>query len=101
MKRLNLQGTQEQFEYLYKNINLEDKDKDLLPFEVETRVYVLDILGLRGLPKPHATLTTQEFMDLAEEEGNVYTLKGFQDAFNNEDVNSESHIIKFINVIKL
>jgi len=38
MKTLTLQGTQEQFEYLYKNIGIEDKN--LIPQEVNTSVVV-------------------------------------------------------------
>lgn len=50
MKTLTLQGTQEQFEYLYKNIGIEDKDKNLIPQEVNTSVIVgyimyYDMLG--------------------------------------------------------
>ena len=43
-------------------------------------------------------ITDEEFMNLAEEEGNVYSLEGFQEAFNNSDVNTEIDIVRFINL---
>ena len=104
MKTSTLQGTQKQFEHLYKAITLEDKDKDLIPQEVETRVYVVENVDSIGLmsdilgEKLYSELTDEEFMDLAEEEGRVYSLQGFQEAFNSEDVNTAIDVIRFINV---
>lgn len=61
---------------------------------METKVYVVD--------------TTQEitdenyfgyeisFMNEAERQGNVYSLKGFQDAFNNDKINTNTDLIKII-----
>lgn len=41
-------------------------------------------------------LTDDEFMDIAEEQGHVYTLKGFEQAFNNEDI-SDRWYMRIIN----
>ena len=86
-----LKGTQKQFEHLYKTITLEDKDKELIPQEVETRIYVVEDIDA-------SNLNDEEFMDLAEEEGRVYTLQGFQEAFNLEEINSAIDVIRIINV---
>lgn len=40
--------------------------------------------------------TDEEFMTLAEEQGTVYSLKGFQDAFNYTDSISEDYYIRII-----
>lgn len=95
MKTLTLQGTQKQFEKLYRSITLDDKDRNLIPQEVETRAYVLDTFNVN---KEWAKLSDEEFITLVEEEGNIYTLNGFQEAFNNAEVNSEIDIVRFISV---
>ena len=41
-------------------------------------------------------LSDEEFMDISEEQGRVYTLKGFERAFNHEDI-SHHWYIKIIN----
>ncbi len=96
MKTLILQGEQRKFEYLYKDITLEDKDKDLIPYEVEIRVYAIDTFNLEE--RHWNDLTDDEFMTLAEEQGNIYTLQGFQEAFNSQDINTEIDAIRFISV---
>lgn len=63
---------------------------------METRVYVIDTFNVRE--RDWNTLTDEEFITLAEEDGNIYTLKSFQEAFNSQDVNTEIDIIRFINV---
>lgn len=62
----------------------------------ETRVYVLDVNDLED--KHHSELTDDEFQSLAEEEGRVYTLNGFQEAFNLEEIDSSIDVIRIINV---
>jgi len=90
MKTITLQGTQEQFENLYKHISIEDKDHELIPQEVEIRVYVIDTSY--AIP-----IKDKDFMNLAEEQGIIYSLGGFQKAFNEESINP-SHYIRFISV---
>jgi hypothetical protein len=64
--------------------------------EVETRVYVIDT-------QEHINdlaYTDEEFMTQAEEseDGRIYTLQGFQEAFNQEEINSAIDVIRFISV---
>jgi hypothetical protein len=88
MKTVTFQGTKEQLE----SITISDM-VDVKPQEVETRVYVVkEKEGVYLHSK-----TNDEFMTLAEEEGRVYTLEGFSQAFNFAGVNSEIDIIRFIN----
>lgn len=42
------------------------------------------------------SLSDEEFMDVAEEQGLVYTLKGFEWDFNNENI-SDTWYIRIIN----
>lgn len=92
MKTLILQGTQKQFEKLYRSITLDDKDRNLVPIEVETRVYIID--------SSYAIPTSDEdFITLAEQLGRVYTLQGFQKAFNEEETISST--IDYIRIISV
>ncbi len=44
-------------------------------------------------------LTDEQFMEMAEDEGGVYTLRGFEWAFNNEaEIYSNLQYIRFIEV---
>lgn len=61
----------------------------------ETRVYVVD---LDMLGNSDDFVTKEKFMEIAENTGRVYTLEGFQSAFNCEEVNTHTDIIKIIEV---
>jgi hypothetical protein len=63
-----------------------------LPKKVEVRVYALNINKINTL------LSDPEFQDLAEDEGRVYSLEGFQEAFNRADIDSNLNLIRIINV---
>ena len=93
MKTILLEGEQQKFEYLYKAITLEDKDKDLVPYEVEIRVYVVDVddNNYNG-----DETSDEDFMTMAEADGRVYSLDGFQNAFNFGEVNTNTDVIRFI-----
>jgi hypothetical protein len=94
MKTIILQGTKEQFNNLYQNVF----DEDIVPKEVEIRVYVIEAQqSLRFNEKIYTNLTDEEFMSIAEENGTVYSVQVFQQAFNDEDFNS-GQVIRFINV---
>lgn len=59
---------------------------------MRTRVYAID---------PHEIdeempISDDEFMDMAERQGKVWTLEGFEKAFNNEEI-SDQWIIRIIN----
>ena len=63
----------------------------------ETRVYAvnLDIINDERVIK---NLPDNEFKDIAEEQGLVYTLKGFEMSFNNDEV-SDQWVIRFLEVV--
>lgn len=61
----------------------------------EFRVYVVD---LDMLENSDDFVTKEMFMEIAENTGRVYTLEGFQSAFNYEEVNTHTDIIKIIEV---
>lgn len=54
---------------------------------VETRVYLID-LHLIDLSTIHSNLSNDEFIDIAEEQGTVYSLNGFNDAYNTNQLDS-------------
>lgn len=60
-------------------------------YTMKTRVYAIDPSSVLDMP-----ITDEEFMDEAEQQGLVWTLEGFEKAFNNEEV-SDQWIIKIIN----
>jgi len=60
----------------------------------ETLVYMVGFY----LDEYEPSMTDEEFMDLAEEKGSVYSLKGFEDAFNEEEINSSIEAIRFITI---
>jgi hypothetical protein len=64
----------------------------------ETRVYVVDLGDARVDDVDVQGLTDEEFQFEAEEQGRVYTLDGFSEAFNFEDINSNTDVIRFIEV---
>ena len=70
-----------------------EKDKEL-------RVYVINTHDERveDMEKGFSDLTDEEFMFEAEEQGRVYTIEGFQRAFNESEVNTEIDLIRFIEV---
>ena len=95
MKTIQFTGTQDKIENLHLALGISDND---MPQQSETRVYVIDTFNVKE--RNWNGLTNEEFINLAEEDGNVYTLQGFQEAFNSQDINTEIDVIRFINVIK-
>ena len=95
MKTIQFTGTQYKIDNLHLALGISDND---MPQQSETRVYVIDTFNVRGIN--WNDLTDEEFINLAEEDGNIYTLQGFQEAFNSQDINTEIDVIRFINVIK-
>lgn len=57
---------------------------------MEKKVYVIDTTNLE---KGFAEMSKEEFMDESEKQGRVYSLEGFQRAFNEEEVNVATDII--------
>ena len=60
----------------------------------EQRVYMIDIDDL-DIPK-FDKITDKIFMEISEKQGNVYSLGGFTKAFNGEEINSNTDIIRII-----
>lgn len=95
MKTITLEGEFQKFENLTQATSKFDEDR--LPYEVETRAYVVDTNFATCFAND---LSDDEFTELAEEQGRVYTLEYFQEAFNSQQINSASDIVRFINVKK-
>jgi hypothetical protein len=67
--------------------------------KTEIRVYVVNIEDERVDDVEVIGLTDEEFMFEAEEQGKVFTLQGFQNAFNeNLGVGQDVDVIRFIEV---
>lgn len=62
----------------------------------ETRVYVIDTSETEETNLNE--ISDEQFMDIAEEQGSVYTLKAFETAFNRESVYTGLDFIRFIEV---
>jgi hypothetical protein len=59
--------------------------------EKEIRVYLIDIDNYEFEEVP-TIWEDEKFISEAEIQGNVFSLKGFQEAFNNEELNLQSYI---------
>jgi hypothetical protein len=95
MKTITLQGMLHKFDNLKKAT--ETFKEEELPYEVETRVYVMPILLDYDLVDL-VDCSDEELMLLAEEEGRVYSLEGFQEAFKENEVTPHVDYIRFIAV---
>jgi hypothetical protein len=58
---------------------------------MKTRVYAIDLYELDD----DVPINDDEFMDIAEQQGKVWTLEGFERSFNNEEI-SDQWIIRII-----
>jgi hypothetical protein len=61
----------------------------------EIRVYVLNC---QDICKGHWEFTEEEWINECEKQRGVYTLEGFQRAFNEEEINSSINVIRFITI---
>ena len=60
-----------------------------------TKVYLIDgsnMISNKGFEE----MTDEEFMTESESQGHVYSLQGFQQAFNEEKININTDVIKII-----
>ena len=62
----------------------------------EMRVYVIDTYLIEE--ENAINYTDNDFMEVAERLGTVFTLKGFENAFNSEELNTHVDYIRFIEV---
>jgi len=95
MKTIVLQGELQKFDNMYQATS--NFDQDRLPYEVETRVYVVDTYNYEFDDTPE-NWEDEKFISESEIQGRVYTLQGFQEAFNLEEINSSIDVIRIINV---
>jgi len=65
----------------------------------ETRVYIID-KGIKGIDYDENPVlwSDEDFIEVAETDGNVYSLEGFKRTFNDNDFDSKYYIIRFIEV---
>ena len=96
MKTIQFTGTEHKIENLHLALGISDND---MPQQSETRVYVVN---QEDSEKAIKDLTDEEFIGIAEQWGRVYSLKGFQEIFNDQkdEVSHSEDFIRFINVIK-
>lgn len=92
---ITLQGTKEQISKV--QLNFYAFPTEELPTVVETRVYALDTQDI-SIDKGFEELSEEEWITECERQGRVYTLQGFQRAFNEEEINTNLDVIKFISV---
>ena len=90
MKTIILQGDEIQMTNLAFALSSTD---NILPKRIEIRVYVCP----SWIKKPR-NLTDDAFKKVAEDEGQVYNLEDFEEAFNLGDVSTEVDTIRIINV---
>ena len=94
MKTIQFTGTQDKIENLHLALGISDND---MPQQSETRVYVVDV---EETDLDVIQINDDEFMNLAEEQGAVYTIQGFQEDFNKGLINPIVAEIRFINTFK-
>ena len=64
---------------------------------MKTRIYVIDIDNYE-FDTPPIKWNDGKFMSEAEIQGGVYSLEGFEEAFNSGYINSETYFIRIIGV---
>jgi|TARA_R110000782_G_scaffold264883_3_gene358301 hypothetical protein len=95
MKTIQFIGTEDKIENLHLALGIADNE---MPQQSETRVYVVDTHKVFN--KSHSELTDDEFMTLAETDGNVLTLHIFQKHYNIGEFDEPHYVIRFINLPK-
>ena len=58
----------------------------------EWLIYILNIDNPILETKSHVEINDEDFIRLAEEDGSVYSLKGYEQAFNLEFINNQDFI---------
>lgn len=92
MKIIQFTGTENQFINLKNAIEFTDND---MPQQSETRVYVVDTHSI--INNHHSNLSDEEFMSMAEVQGTVHTLEGFQKEYN-IGTYEVHYVIRFITI---
>lgn len=63
----------------------------------EIRVYVVDFSKYQGEENVY-NMNNIKFMQEAERQGNVYSLKGFENDYNYDFINTTNSVIRFVEV---
>ncbi len=61
----------------------------------ETRYYLIDTHKVSD-DIDYVNCTDEEFITMCEEQGNIYSAEGFQEAFNTENINTAIHQLRVI-----
>jgi hypothetical protein len=64
--------------------------------EKEMKVYLLTNPEINRLEVSYEELSDDDFKDIVEKVGMVFTLKEFETEYNNEDINTVTSVIRFI-----
>ena len=72
---------------------LDGLEEDDILLTKEQLVYVLDYTDISD---NHAKLSDEEFISIAETTGKIYSLEGFVSAFNNEDLDVTTEVIRIL-----
>ena len=65
----------------------------------ETRVYGIDVEQVENETWSPKSLSDIEFVEVAEKQGLVWSLNGFQNQFNDNLINSNNIFIRFIGML--
>lgn len=83
------------------DIALSDDLQKLLDKEqTEVRVYGINCNELPSADFNPKALVDEQFIEVAEQQGNIWNLSTFQDALNNEEVNNMNYFFRFIEIQK-
>lgn len=96
MKTIQFTGTEDKIDNLHLALGISDND---MPQQSETIVCVIPIL-LEYDEVDLKDASDLEFYELAKQDGRIYNLKDFEEAFSLNQVTPFVDIIRFINVIK-
>lgn len=62
------------------------------------RYYIIRDYEIKDDKFSAPSATDQEFINEAERQGTVYSQEGFQEAFNNQDINTASDFLRIIEI---
>ena len=62
----------------------------------EIKVYLVDLTKIEYNTSPRYW-DDEQFITVAEEQGSVYSLEGFQNAYNNDENNQNNTLLRIIN----
>ena len=66
--------------------------------KTETRIYLVDISDMEFEDDIPTSWSDEKFMTEAEKQGGIYSVNGYQKAFNDDNINQTSSYVRFIDV---